>query len=144
MHTVQLMPLPLTLSCFSKIQIGFTFLLLAHLGSPRQRAIKWVCVGVCVCVFCYHKDSLFLMSEKCLLSDYSTLRCSRYCVVLCCSAVTESLMSPAQFPGCNGTRNLHDNLSDLRAQVAANQKVCLRHFLLSCTYFSWFQFIVFH
>jgi len=39
---VQLMPLPLTVSCFSKILIGFTFLVLAHLGSPRQRAVKWV------------------------------------------------------------------------------------------------------
>jgi len=27
----QLMPLPLTVSCFSKIQIGFTFLVLAYL-----------------------------------------------------------------------------------------------------------------
>ena len=42
----QLLPLPLTV-CFSKIQIGFTFLVQAHLGSPGQRAIKWVCV----CVF---------------------------------------------------------------------------------------------
>jgi len=33
-YMAQLMPLPLTVSCFSKIQIGFTFLLLAHLGSP--------------------------------------------------------------------------------------------------------------
>jgi len=40
----QLMPLPLTVSCFSKIQIGFTFLVLAHLGSPGKRAVKWVCV----------------------------------------------------------------------------------------------------
>lgn len=38
------------------------------------------------------------------------------------SAVTEALMAPAQYPGCSGTRNLHDNLSDLRAQVAANQR----------------------
>jgi len=30
----QLMPLPLTASCFSKIQIGFIFLVLAHSGSP--------------------------------------------------------------------------------------------------------------
>ena len=37
--------------------------------------------------------------------------------------VTELLMAPGQHPGCSGTRNLHDNLSDLRAQVAANQKV---------------------
>jgi len=47
-HMVQLMPLLLTISCFSKIQIGFTFLVLAHPGSPGQRAIKWVCVCVCI------------------------------------------------------------------------------------------------
>ena len=40
----QLMPLPLTVCCFSKIQIGFTFLVLAHPGSPGQRAFKRVCV----------------------------------------------------------------------------------------------------
>ena len=43
----QLMPLPLTVSCLSKIQIGFTFLVPAHPSRPRQRAIK----RVCVCVF---------------------------------------------------------------------------------------------
>ena len=48
----QLMPLPLTVSCFSKIQIGFTFLVPAHLGSPGKRAVKRVCVCVCVCTFC--------------------------------------------------------------------------------------------
>jgi len=37
--------------------------------------------------------------------------------------VTELLMAPSKHPGCSGTRNLHDNISDLRAQVAANQKV---------------------
>ena len=36
---------PLTVSCFSKIQIGFTFLVPAHLGSPGQRAVKRVCVS---------------------------------------------------------------------------------------------------
>ena len=44
LHMFQLMPLPLTVSCFSKIQIRFTFLVPAHLGSPRKRAIKWVCM----------------------------------------------------------------------------------------------------
>ncbi|XP_057214169.1 5-oxoprolinase isoform X1 [Triplophysa rosa] len=39
-------------------------------------------------------------------------------------AVTEALMAPAQYPECSGTRNLRDNLSDLRAQVAANQRGC--------------------
>ena len=38
----QLMPLPLTVSCFSKIQIGFTFLVPAHLGTPGKRAVKRV------------------------------------------------------------------------------------------------------
>ena len=44
LHMAQLMPLPLTVSCFSEIQTGFTFLVLAHPGNPGQRAIKWVCV----------------------------------------------------------------------------------------------------
>ena len=35
----------------------------------------------------------------------------------------KELMAPGNIPGCSGSRNLHDNLSDLRAQVAANQKV---------------------
>jgi len=42
-HMVQLMSLPLTVSCFSKIQIGFTFLVPAYLGSPGKRAVKRVC-----------------------------------------------------------------------------------------------------
>jgi len=47
LHTAQLMPLPLTVACFSKIQIGFAFLVPAHPGSPGQRAVKRVCVCVC-------------------------------------------------------------------------------------------------
>jgi len=48
LHMAQLMPLPLTVSCYSKIQIAFTFLVPAHPGSPGQRAVKWV--SVCVYV----------------------------------------------------------------------------------------------
>jgi len=44
LHMAQLMPLPLTICCFSKIQIGFTFLVPALRGSPGKRAIKQVCV----------------------------------------------------------------------------------------------------
>ena len=61
LHMAQWIPLPLTVSYFSKIQIGFTFLVPAHPGSPRQRAIKCtrarvracvcVCEGVCVWVW---------------------------------------------------------------------------------------------
>jgi len=46
LHMAQLMPLSLTVPCFSKIQIGFTFLISAHPGSPRHRAVKRVCVCI--------------------------------------------------------------------------------------------------
>jgi len=63
LHIAQLMPLLLTVSCFSKIQIGFTFLVLAHPGSPGKRAVKWVCVCVCmrqvICLFVDIGKNLF-------------------------------------------------------------------------------------
>jgi len=49
----QLMPLPLSVSCFSKIQIGFTFLVPAHPGSPGKRAVK----RVCVCSYVLNADN---------------------------------------------------------------------------------------
>ena len=45
LYTAQLMPLPLTVSSFSKIQIGYTFLVPAHPGSPGQGPLN-----VCVCI----------------------------------------------------------------------------------------------
>jgi len=45
LHMAQLMPVPLTVSCFSKIQIGFTFLVPAHPGSPVQGPLNG-----CVCM----------------------------------------------------------------------------------------------
>jgi len=50
LHMAQLMSLPLTVSCFSKIQIGLTFLVPAHLGSPGKRAVKRVCVCIYLCL----------------------------------------------------------------------------------------------
>ena len=52
LHVAQLMPLPLTVSCFSKIQIGFTFQVPAHLGSPGQRAVERACVCVLLTYLC--------------------------------------------------------------------------------------------
>jgi len=46
LHMAQLMQLPVTISCSNKIQIGFTFVVPAHFGSPGQRVVKWVCVSV--------------------------------------------------------------------------------------------------
>jgi len=48
LHTAQLMPPPLTVSCFSKIRIGFTFLVPAHPGSHGKGPLNGcVCVRVC-------------------------------------------------------------------------------------------------
>ena len=49
-HMVQLMPLPLTVSCFSKIQIGFTFLVPTDPGSPGRRVVKWSAIVQSCCV----------------------------------------------------------------------------------------------
>ena len=71
LHMAQLMPLPLTVSCYSKIQIGFIFLVPAHLGSPGQRAIKRVCVCVCVCVcLCV---CVFVCVDVCCLTRFDVI-----------------------------------------------------------------------
>jgi len=58
LHMAQLIPLSLTVSCFSKIQIGFAFLVPAHPGSPGQMAVK----RVCVCVYIVQSSLLKLQS----------------------------------------------------------------------------------
>ena len=67
LHMPQLMPLPLTVSCFNKIQIGFTFLVPADPGSPRQRAVK----RVCVCVMSIFRILLLLLLPVQLLITLS-------------------------------------------------------------------------
>ena len=54
LHIAQLMPLPLTVSCCSKIQIGFTFVVPAHPGFPGKEAVKWLCS----CSFMSHAFSV--------------------------------------------------------------------------------------
>jgi len=65
LHMTQLMPLPLTVSCFSKIQIGFTFLVLADPRSPGQRAVK----PVCVCVYLYSSTQEIVFDELLLVGS---------------------------------------------------------------------------
>ena len=66
LHMAQLMPVPLAVSCFSKIQIGFTFLVPAHLGSRGKRAVERVCVlgrhecDCRVCKICVFKPVSYL------------------------------------------------------------------------------------
>jgi len=70
LHMAKLMPLPLTVSCFSEIQIGFTFLVPAHPGSPGKRAVERVCVCVCVCV-CASTDTASILCRAWFIKRYS-------------------------------------------------------------------------
>jgi len=93
----QLMPLPLTVSCFSKIRIGFTFLVPAHPGIPGQRAVKRVCVCVCVmgleskilnCA-CVHT----VMPEEAFIDLFASSVCLwRRCDTLCTSGFIHDIM----------------------------------------------------
>ena len=70
LHMAQLMPMPLTVSCFSKIQIGFTFLVLAHSGSPGKRDVKCVCVcvtSVTWSVYCVSKRDSGCRQSSCVM-----------------------------------------------------------------------------
>ena len=85
LHAAQLMPLPLTISCFIKIQTGFTFLVPAHPGSPGKRAIKRVCVCVVIsflmlCFYCMRGQLLTghdgsTSSRECRRSRRQTAQC---------------------------------------------------------------------
>ena len=83
LHMAQLMPLPLlTVSCFSKIQIGFTFLVQAHPGSPGIRAIKHVCV--CVCVLYIYVYEIQIMHNPAAVPpslDVTALQQYKMCII---------------------------------------------------------------
>ena len=107
LHIAQLMPLPLTVSCFSRIQIGFTFLVPAHPGSPGQRAIKWGCV---CCGLLQSKMARFRLftgaatESKVTASAALHLACTHHCSTTSCRMVSvvqgrvdRCLTTPAAF-----------------------------------------------
>ena len=51
LHMAQVKSLPLTVSCSSKIQIGFTFLVPAYPGCPGKEAVKWLLLLLLLIVF---------------------------------------------------------------------------------------------
>ena len=66
LHMAQLMLLLLTVSCSNIIQIGFTFLVPAHLGRSGQRAIKRVCVCVCACMYGWVSEGRHPVCKTCV------------------------------------------------------------------------------
>jgi len=78
LHMVQLMPLPFTL--FSKIQIGFAFLVLAHAGSPRKRSVKWVC-----CKFTAESDSEIIDKNRLTFGKEFSVMFFSDSQCICCS-----------------------------------------------------------
>ena len=79
---VQLMPLPLTVSCFSEIQIGFTFLVLAHPDSPGKRAVKWLCVCVSVSLSFFQWLKLSAQNTNFTIRLRETTQCKQSSPVL--------------------------------------------------------------
>jgi len=79
LHTAQLMPLPLTVSCFSKIQIGFTFLVPAHPGIVPEKGPLNVCSVVVVTKFIIIIFSEKFYFQSCFCSkNYKRRNASKY------------------------------------------------------------------
>ena len=103
LHMVQLMPLPLTISCFSKIQIGFTFLVPAYLGSPGKKAVKRVCV--CMWHFVVQKhalgddDAFYCLVVFVVLQLATTMRSTAWWCSWCCSWRRRCVLLPGGVHG---------------------------------------------
>jgi len=69
------MPLPPNVSCFSKIQIGFTFLVAAHPGSPGKKGP----LNGCVCVL---PVSSWVVKCKTCHTQHSSVMHQLYCHLL--------------------------------------------------------------
>ena len=90
LHMFQLIPLPLTVSCFNKIQIGFAFLVPAHLGSPGKRAVKRVCVCSIYLSYSYPETIFSTYPQTPNLNQLCTSAITR-CFQLCLTSDSFSL-----------------------------------------------------
>jgi len=95
------MPLPLTVSCFSKIQIGLTFLVPAHLGSPGKGPLNG-----CVCVCVLSGVKMFLSSAYLTAAAYGFMRLipklSAFQSVSCCMLLLCCLYIQCYQVSCTG------------------------------------------
>jgi len=70
LHMPQLMPLPLTVSCFSQIQIGFTFLVPAHPLVPEKEPLNGC---VCVCLCACHCHAFLMVDVTIIIVSFSAI-----------------------------------------------------------------------
>ena len=141
----QLMPLPLTISCSSKIQIGFTFLVPAHPGSPGQRAVKRVCVFLNVLIASTDTTQNSGANERCKDcitnhkdSELQTLRTSHRFAMLVGHLSRTAWNSPAssvQFPAHANIHCSHAPTREPSAAFQTNKKVDESVYLMK--YFIW-------
>jgi len=104
----QLMPLPLTVSCFSKIQIGLIFLVLAQPGSPGQRAIKQ-----CVCVL---SDIPKALAAQVHITNTVEAKLYKTAMYLCKAHTSMRLIEPRQMYSAHTSNNTHSTLNTLLSQ----------------------------
>ena len=84
----QLMPLPLTISCSSNIQIGFTFLVPAHLGSPGKGLLNvCVCARACACARARARTCVHV----CVCMRVRVRACVRACLQVSCNTCVDIL-----------------------------------------------------
>jgi len=95
LHMAQLMPLPLTVSWFSKIQIGFTFLVPAHPGCPGKEAVKWLLLLLLLVLVNVIIDVTYFMSG--IYSDFLTYLCGMQDYQSCNEVVDYRLVFKFQF-----------------------------------------------
>ena len=115
LHMAQLTPLTITVSCFSKIQIGFAFLVPAHPGSPGKRPLNGC---VCVCVLC----ALYVTHSLCFLCcNFTTMLHCRSELRSVCSATTHA--DNVALPAC-ARRAAVQQSTDISCRLGHNSEVC--------------------
>ena len=95
LHMAQLMQLPLTVSCSSKIQIGFTFLVPAYPGCPgKKRPLNGCCCCCSVFFHCRIRNRPNAIVQELLFTDVFESTC-----VTTCTPIDYSLYTA--YPGAD-------------------------------------------
>ena len=123
-----LMPLPLTVCCFSKIQNVFAFLVTAHPGSPGQRAVKRARACARACDVCYTG----VIVIKLAYSELNSLQNVYFIfLTLKMKVMYVNLCQPRRVIFCWNTCRLSSVVR--RAQVLGRRWSSLHCLLLSCS-----------